>query len=70
MVLKIAHQVDVIGTFPGACGNHLPIYIPLQKMRMALYRILPFIPFPTPPGIVPRRPPRHASAHHGPVVGQ
>ena len=23
------------------------------------------LPFPTPPGIVPRRPPRHASAHYG-----
>jgi hypothetical protein len=39
----------------------------LEKTRMALYRVLPFIPFPTSPGIVPRRPVRHASAHHRPV---
>jgi hypothetical protein len=39
----------------------------LEKTRMALYRVLPFIPFPTSPGIVPRRPARHASAHHEPV---
>jgi hypothetical protein len=42
---------------PGRSGDHPPIRIPPQKTRMALYRILPFISFPTPQGscLVDRR---------------
>jgi hypothetical protein len=47
MVLQIAHQGDVIGTFPCACGDHPPPASLFKKMRMALYRIPPFTPFPT-----------------------
>ena len=56
-VHEIAHQV-----VPATCiqrrADHPAIRIPLQKTRMALYRILPFTPFPAAHGIVPRRPPR------------
>jgi hypothetical protein len=37
---------------------HLPIRIPLKKIHMAPCRISIRLPFPTTPGIVPRRPPR------------
>jgi hypothetical protein len=41
---------DEDGLIPCAAETSFPIHILFKKMRMALYRILPFIPFPRPLG--------------------
>jgi len=68
MVFRIAHQVDVNGLI-----LHAPEIIGRSasspKMRMALYRILPFTPFPAARAgscVVSRR----AMPHHEPVFAR
>jgi hypothetical protein len=46
MVFRIAHQVVLAAGSRRPVEIIRPIRIPLKKMRMALCRILPFIPFP------------------------